>query len=97
MEYFPIPAQLILKVLTKLTSPRNSPVFLLLVHYADQHVFSTSCQLLSGGVSAHQGEVALFALLAPLQTCAHEGSKVRGHTEPPSKKVKTMHRMVDSI
>lgn len=42
------------------------PVFFLLVYDADQDMLPTSCHLLSSWISAHQGEVTLLALPAPL-------------------------------
>lgn len=47
----------------------HSPVFLLCVNDAHEDVLSTSRQLFSSWVSAHQGEVAQLALRAFLQAC----------------------------
>lgn len=65
-------------------SVMDSPVFLIFVHDADEDRLSTLSHLLSSCVSAHQCEVALLGLPAPLQTCDRNRREVRGRTAAQS-------------
>lgn len=54
-----------------------SPVILLFVDDADQDLFSSSSQPLPTGVPTHQSEMSPLSYRSLLQTCDHDGWKVR--------------------